>query len=168
LRRDRPLTSAEVQICQRVFGETLNPAPVRVKQQRWWPLQPRNIVMAPDGHLYFPPGCRSYCDDFAVMPIQLQAFFLHEMTHIWQYQTGANLILARGLFARYRYLPLIPGKAFELYGIEQQAEIVRDYWLLCHDVAVPGASSLGQYQKLLPFLPLAPAESGEYFNRPLS
>jgi hypothetical protein len=158
LRQDRPLTNSEAQICQCVFGETLNPAFVRIKQQRWWPLQPRNIVMAPDGHLYFPPGCRSYCDDFASTSISLQAFFLHEMTHIWQYQCGTNLILARGMWARYRYLPLAPGKAFELYGIEQQAEIVRDYWLLRHGVAVPGASSLGQYQKLLPFLPLDRAD----------
>jgi hypothetical protein len=154
LSRERPLTSGEAQICCSVFGETLDLATVRIKQRRWWPLQPRNIVMAPDGHVYFPPGCRSYCEDFAVQPVLLQAFFLHEMTHIWQYQTGINLILARGLIARYRYLPLVAGKAFELHGIEQQAEIVRDYWLLRHGIAVSGASSLQQYQKLLPFLPL--------------
>jgi hypothetical protein len=158
LSRNRSLTSAESRMCRNVFGETLNPAYVRIKQQRWWPLQPRNIVMAPDGHLYFPPGCRSYCDDFAITPIQLQAFFLHEMTHIWQYQTGTNLILARGLIARYRYLPLIPGKAFELYGVEQQAEIVRDYWLLRNGIIVPAAPALSIYEKLLPFLPLAPAQ----------
>jgi hypothetical protein len=151
----RPLSPAETGICSRVFGTTIDPAYVRIKQQRWWPLQPRNIIMAPDGHLYFPSGCRSYCDDFGASSLALQAFFLHEMTHIWQYQCGTNLILARGLFARYAYLPLVPGKAFELYGIEQQAEIVRHYWLLRHGVAVLDAPPLVTYEKLLPFLPLA-------------
>jgi hypothetical protein len=151
----RPLSLPEMHLIQTVFGKTLDPACVRIKQQRWWPLQPRNIVMAPDGHLYFSPGGPSYCDDFASASLSLQAFFLHEMTHIWQYQCGTNLILARGLFARYRYLPLRPGKAFELYGIEQQAEIVRHYWLLRSGVAVAGAPPLAIYEQLLPFLPMA-------------
>ncbi len=151
----RSLSANEADMCLRVFGNTLNPAYVLIKQQRWWPFQPRNIIMAPNGHLYFPPGCCSYCNDFGKASLALQAFFLHEMTHIWQYQCGTNLILARGLLARYRYLPLVPGKAFELYGIEQQAEIVRHFWLLRHDVAVAGAPPLAVYEKLLPFLPLA-------------
>jgi hypothetical protein len=153
LSASRPLSRAEALMCLRVFGATLDPAYVRIKQQRWWPLQPRNIIMAPNGHLYFPPGCRSYCNDFGVSSLALQAFFLHEMTHVWQYQCGTNLIWTRGLMARYRYLPLVPGKAFELYGIEQQAEIVRHFWLLRHGVAVPGAPLLAVYEKLLPFLP---------------
>ena len=137
----------------RLFGETLDPAPVRLHQRRWWPLQPRNIVMAPDGHLWFPPGNNGWLADFSAASLALQAFFLHEMTHIWQYQTGLNLILARGPFARYRYLPLRSGWAFERYGIEQQAEIVRHYWLLKHGAAVPGAPPLPVYEALLPFLP---------------
>jgi hypothetical protein len=153
----RHLTDAEAKLTKATFGDTIDVAFVRIKQQRWWPLQPKTIVMAPDGHIYFSPGSSSYCNDFGSSSIAMQAFFLHEMTHVWQYQCGTNLILARGLFARYRYLPLTPGKAFELYGIEQQAEIVRHYWLLRHGIAVPGAPALAVYEKLLPFLPLANA-----------
>ena len=137
----------------RVFGETLDPAPVRLHQRRWWPLQPRAIVMAPDGHLWFPPGNDSWRVDFSAAPLALQAFFLHEITHVWQHQTGLNLIVARGPFARYRYLPMRAGRAFERYGVEQQAEIVRHYWLLTHGASVPGAPSLQVYEALLPFLP---------------
>ncbi len=152
----RGLTQAETRLVATVFGATINADYVRIRQQRWWPLQPQMIVMAPDGHIYFPPGCPSYCDDFATAPITLQAFFLHEMTHVWQHQCGTNLILVRGPVARYAYLPLKPGKAFELYGIEQQAEIVRHYWLLHHGIAVTGAPQLAAYEQLLPFLPFAP------------
>jgi hypothetical protein len=152
----RGLTAGEKAITATVFGDTLDPSCCQIKQQRWWPLQPRAIVMAPDGHLYFAPGAPGYADDFSHQSIQVQAFFLHEMTHVWQHQCGTNLILARGLFARYTYLPLQPGKAFELYGIEQQAEIVRHYWLLKHGFGLPEAPPLSAYQKLLPFLPQAP------------
>ncbi len=153
--RERGLTAGERAIAAAVFGETLDASCCRIKQRRWWPLQPRSIVMAPDGHLYFAPGAPGYCDDFFARPIQVQAFFLHEMTHVWQHQCGTNLIWARGLLARYRYLPLQAGKAFELYGIEQQAEIVRHYWLLKHGIAFQDAPPLALYEKLLPFLPLA-------------
>jgi hypothetical protein len=153
----RRLTDAETGLTRAAFGDTIAIDYVRIKQQRWWPLQPRQIVMAPDGHIYFPPGSASYCHDFGTSSIALQAFFLHEMTHVWQYQCGTNLILARGLFARYRYLPFTAGKAFELYGIEQQAEIVRHYWLLRHGLSVPQAPALSAYEKLLPFLPTANA-----------
>jgi hypothetical protein len=153
----RRLTAGECTIVASVFGATIDPGCCLIKQTRWWPLQPRNIVMAPDGHLYFPPGCPGYQGDFSIESRARQAFFLHEMTHVWQHQCGTNLILARGLFARYHYLPLLPGKAFELYGIEQQAEIVRHYWLLRHGIDVPGAPALADYEKLLPFLPLASA-----------
>jgi hypothetical protein len=149
----RGLTSGETTLVAAVFGETLDPAPVRLWRRRWWPLQPRHIVMAPDGHLWFPPGNSGWCEDFSQTTPRSQAFFLHEMTHVWQTQTGMNLILMRGPFARYAYLPLKPGKPFEAYGIEQQADIVRDYWLLRHGLAVPEAPPLSRYETLLPFLP---------------
>jgi hypothetical protein len=152
---ERCLTLDEMALICAVFADTIDCAIVRIKQKRWWPLQPKIITMAPDGHLYFPPGAPGYRTDFGKENHIMQAFFLHEMTHIWQYQCGTNLVLARGLFARYRYLPLTPGKPFELYGIEQQAEIVRHYWLLRHGQSVAGAPSLATYEKLLPFLPLA-------------
>jgi hypothetical protein len=153
----RSLCSGEIALTAAVFGATIDTACVKIHQRRWWPLQPCHIVMAPDGHIYFAPRSEGYREDFSTATLEQQAFFLHEMTHIWQHQCGTNLILARGLFARYRYLPLVPGKPFELYGIEQQAEIVRHYWLCRHGLNVPGAPGLAAYEKLLPFLPLAQA-----------
>lgn len=64
------------------------------------------------------------------------------MTHVWQHQRGMNVILRRPPWARYRYLPLTPGRTFYDYGIEQQAEIVRHAYVLREGGVIPGAPSL--------------------------
>ncbi len=60
-------------------------------------------------------------------------------THVWQAQTRGKwwLPLMRHPFCRYDY-SIAPGKPFERYGIEQQAEIVRHAFLLRRGVAVAG------------------------------
>ncbi len=111
------------------------------------------ITMAPDGHLWFHPNSTAYCSDFTAASVHMQAFFLHEITHVWQVQRGTNLLVARGLWSRYDYLPLKSGKAFERYSIEAQAEIVRHYYLLRCGITVAGAGPISGYEKILPFLP---------------
>ena len=107
--------------------------------------------MAPDGHVWFHPKGHEWRDDFAVAGVASRALLVHELTHVWQTQSGINLILARRPFARYAYLPLIPGKPFSAYGIEQQASIVADAYLLDHGVRVAGAPGRAAYAALLPF-----------------
>ncbi len=149
----RLLTAGETSLVASVFGSTLKPEFVSVYRRKWWPLQPVSITMAPNGHLWFHPDSRVYCEDFSTARLGLQAFFLHEMTHVWQTQTGMNLVFARFLWSPYSYLPLMPGKPFEMYGIEQQAEIVRHYFLLREGATVDGAGSIKDYERLIPFLP---------------
>lgn len=55
-------------------------------------------------------------------------------------------------FCRYDYA-IRPGKPFDRYGIEQQAEIVRHAFLLRNGAALPGRPSLAVYEALLPFDP---------------
>lgn len=153
LPRERPLTVGEKALAASVFGEVLDTRRITVKGRRWWPLQPRNIVMAPWGHIHFHPRCSFYHEDFSKAPISLQGLFIHELTHVWQHQSGRNVVFARGPFSRYSYLPLIEGKRFEDYGIEQQAEIVRHRFLLSHGCPVEGAPPLEVYERLLPFGP---------------
>lgn len=151
LPEERPLTSGEKALAASVFGKALETQHITVRGRKWWPLQPRNIVMAPAGHIHFHPRCPFYHEDFSKAPLTLQGLFIHELTHVWQYQMGRNLVFARGPFARYSYLPLIEGKRFEEYGIEQQAEIVRHCFLLSRGCPVEGAPPLAVYQRLLPF-----------------
>ena len=126
----RPLTPAEVALARSVFGSAIDYGQVRVHNRKWWPLQPRGVTMAPDGHLWFHPEGGLFCADFCDSPLHLQGHFIHEMTHVWQAQRGGRwyLPLMRHPFCRYAYA-IRPGRPFHRYGLEQQAEIVRHRFL---------------------------------------
>ena len=146
----RPLTPSEVALARSVFGDAIDYAPVRVHQRKWAFFQPRNVVMAPDGHIWFHPNDGRYSEDFCGCAPDMQGLFLHEMTHVWQRQQGIFLPLRRHPFCRYGYA-LKPGQRFRDYGIEQQAEIVRHAFLLREGRTVPGAPGLEVYRSVLPF-----------------
>lgn len=135
-----------------VFGEAIDPAPVRIRRRRWFPFQPVGTVMAPCGHVHFHPRAESYRDDFSVHGPGLQGLFIHEMTHVWQTQQKGRwyLPLMRHPFCRYDYA-LQPDWPLERYGIEQQAEIVRHVFLLGRGYDVAGAQPLEDYRGVLPF-----------------
>ena len=149
----RALTAGECAIVARVFGDAIDCGPVRVNRLKWWMWQPHWVTMAPDGQLWFHPNGDVWSDDFAAERIGLRGHFVHEMVHVWQHQSGIDLRLRRLPFARYRYLPLVLGKAFGRYGIEQQAEIVRDAYLLAQGVPLEGRQPLADYAALIPFWP---------------
>ena len=99
-----------------------------VHRAAWWPLQPHNVVMAPNGAIWVHPKGELWSDDFADAALSLRGLFVHELTHVWQHQCGRALVLCRHPFCRYRYR-LVPGRTLRRYGVEQQAEIVRHAWL---------------------------------------
>lgn len=149
---ERELTAGERALVAAMFGTALDPGPVRIRRRRWWPLQPRAIAMAPMGHIHFHPDSGSYCDCFGLASELGQAFFLHEMTHVWQSQMRGRwyLPLMRHPFCRYAY-DFEPGRPFTLYGIEQQAEIVAHVHLMRLGIAVPGKPPLAELEAILPF-----------------
>ena len=113
-----------------VFRDAVDTARVRLVEGKWWPFQPKRSAMAPMGSIYFHPDGGGWSEDFSRESLGRQAFFIHEMTHVWQSQRGGRfyLPLMRHPFCRYSY-GLQPVKPFESYGIEQQAEIVKDAFL---------------------------------------
>ena len=123
---ERPLTPGETALVREVFGRAVDPRPVRIRRSRWFPLQPRETVMAPCGHLHFHPHGSRYSDDFSGEGPALRGLFVHELTHVWQAQTRCKLWLPlmRHPFCRYDYV-VREGWPLARYGIEQQAEIVR-------------------------------------------
>lgn len=135
-----------------MFGDAVDCDKVRIRRRRWHPLQPRHITMAPCGHIHFPPGSPSYCDDFAAAGLDRQGLFIHEMTHVWQAQTRGRLYLPllRHPFCRYDY-SLKPGWPLTRYGIEQQAEIVRHAFLLRRGIRLAGAADSAAYERLVDF-----------------
>ncbi|MEP1421477.1 MAG: vgr related protein [Erythrobacter sp.] len=149
---ERPLSRGEIGLARTIFGDALDYESIRIKRRKWWPFQPKRITMAPNGHLYFHPRGDAYCDDFSDAPLGTQAFFIHELTHVWQTQTFGRwyLILHRHPFCRYTY-SLKPGAALAAYGIEQQAEIVAHAFLLRHGAKMSGVADKSAYDLLVRF-----------------
>jgi len=126
----RPLTAGEVELARSVFGDAIDYSQVQLFKGKWWPFHPRNAAMAPMGNIYFHPEGDVWSEDFSKEPLGRQGFFIHEMTHVWQAQKSGRLYLPlmRHPFCRYSY-ELKPGKPFQRYGLEQQAEIVAHTFL---------------------------------------
>ena len=134
----RSLTPGEVELARSIFDDAIEYSKVRMFRGKWWPFQPRRSAMAPSGDIWFHPDAGGWSEDFSNEPLSLQAFWIHEMTHVWQAQKGGRfyLPLMRHPFCHYRY-ELKPGKPFRRYGVEQQAEIVRHRFLADRGASVP-------------------------------
>jgi hypothetical protein len=126
----RPLTPGEITLARSMFGDAIDYSRVRLVRGKWWPFQPKGIVMAPTGNIHFHPDNPNWSEDFSTERLSLQGLFIHEMTHVWQTQTRGRfyLPLMRHPFCRYRY-ELVDGRPFGRYGLEQQAEMVRHCFL---------------------------------------
>lgn len=151
-RAARPLTEGEIAMSRSVFGETLDYGKVRLVRGRWWPFQPRGIVMAPTGNIHFHPKDPNWREDFAAAEWSLQGLFIHEMTHVWQAQRSGRfyLPLMRHPFCRYAY-SYRPGRSFLRYGLEQQAELVRHAFLQRRGLLPARAADLADIETILPF-----------------
>ncbi|MCL6682964.1 vgr related protein [Sphingomonas alba] len=148
MKQSRPLTEGEIDLARSVFGESIDYSRVRIIRGKWWPFQPRGIVMAPTGNVHFHPDDQRWSEDFSKTPLELQGLLIHELTHVWQSQTKGRFYLPmmRHPFCRYSY-DLIPGRTFDRYGLEQQAEIVRHAFLDKHGIRLAAVPDQG----LLPF-----------------
>ncbi|MGH6706600.1 MAG: vgr related protein [Sphingomicrobium sp.] len=126
MKGSRDLTTGEIELARSIFGDAIDYDRVKLVRRKWWPFQPRGIVMAPAGNIHFHPDSRLWSEDFSTERLSLQGLFIHEMTHVWQAQTRGRfyLVLMRHPFCRYTY-QLQDGRSFDRYGLEQQAELVR-------------------------------------------
>ena len=126
----RSLTFGEIGLARSVFGDAIDYGRVSIVRRKWWPLQPRGIVMAPSGNIHFHPESGLWSEDFSKENLSLQGLFIHEMTHVWQAQTRGRwyLPLMRHPFCRYSYR-ILENRPFARYGLEQQAEMVRHRFL---------------------------------------
>ena len=147
----RPLTSGEIRLARGMFGDAIDYSRVRLFKRKWWPFHPPGAAMAPMGDIYFHPEGHVWSEDFSKESLRRQAFFIHELTHVWQAQAKGRfyLLLMRHPFCRYEF-HLDPRKSFDGYGLEQQAEIVRNCFLAEHGVPV----QVRPPRELLPFAPI--------------
>jgi len=103
--RSRALTDGEIALARSMFGNSIDYGRVRLVRRKWWPFQPRGIVMAPTGNIHFHPADTRWSEDFSNEPLSSQGLFIHEMTHVWQTQRRGRfyLPLMRHPFCRYAY-----------------------------------------------------------------
>ncbi|NAS09799.1 hypothetical protein [Acinetobacter haemolyticus] len=133
----RGLTQGEIAMAQPVFGNLIDYSQVKILNIPYLPWQPINIFIAPNGNLYVHQ--KYFHSDYSRCSITLQSIFIHELTHILQYQQQTNVILKGALLQLGYYLSLklynpykyqfVEGKAFTQYNIEQQGDIARDIFL---------------------------------------
>jgi len=113
----RALTPGEIELAYSMFGDAIEYERVSLFRRKWWPFQPKGVVMAPTGNIHFHPESSLWSEDFSIERLSLQGLFIHEMTHVWQAQT------------RGRYYLVMMRHPFCRYGLEQQAELVRHRFL---------------------------------------
>ena len=123
--------------------------------------------MSPNGEMWFQDG--RYQADFSLTTLYLKHLFLHEMMHIWQHQRGM-WVRTRGAFSWAADYSYSLDKATLLdYGLEQQASIVSDYWVLInygfyrtsapiqyrdYNPAISEKTLIAQYKKVLGSFPV--------------
>lgn len=162
----RRLTLGEIRLASNIFGSSIQYHRIWVHCDSYLPfgLQGKRVGMAPNGEMYFRK--ETYQQDFSATHPRVQHFFLHEFAHVWQHQHGM-WVRTRGLFswnASYRYT-LNERRRLADYGMEQQAQIIADYFLLKvhgpealrgavgHYAGFSGkvdAGTLQQFRKILP------------------
>lgn len=130
----RPLTRGETALAKGVFGNALDAGRVRIAALPAWP---RAFVAGPA--LVFWPA-RSAFRDFSLASLSLQSVLVHELVHVWQAQSGVNLLAAKlkagdGPDA-YRYEPEACAGFGDL-NIEQQAMVVQHAFLAARRGGTP-------------------------------
>ena len=130
----RRLTDGEKALAVAVFGSALALERVRIFALPVW----RRPFAAGPAIVFWPAS--GALRDFSQARLSLQGVLIHELTHIWQAQTGVNLILAKlragdGPEA-YHYEPRF-GLTFSDFNIEQQAMAVQHAFLASRGATTP-------------------------------
>ena len=149
----RALSEGKISLAKGVFGDssTIHGPPAR--RGDYVPWRAKDYVMAPNGpHLLR----RGVARRGGLEPGGLQRRGLHEMTHVW-HQHGVNVLLvgayqqARQFLLGDQYaLPVGTGKDVKDYNIEQQGDIVRDYFLEKNEFGKPLRTSFAGVLKNFP------------------
>jgi hypothetical protein len=111
-----PLTPGERVLAEGLFGKSLDYDAIRVVTVRF----KISVAMVAGTYVRMPRS--EYTTRWLV----------HELVHVWQYQTAGAAYVSQALCEHVSGKPyaytLVPGKPLGDYGIEQQAEIIEDWF----------------------------------------
>lgn len=129
-------TAQEIEAARTIFGNKIDYSKVKIitgKDMTLWGriLTWNGKAVVWGNKIYFPNDKNGESKfDFSKNP----GWYMHELTHVYQFQSRGWSYVPKSLWDQltkgdgaYDY-QLVPGKAFRDYGIEQQADIVRDYY----------------------------------------
>ena len=134
-KRYRQLTNNEIEMLKLIFSDSIEYDKVKIFKDKYLPFQNKNIAMSPNGNIYFDE--KHHQDDFSISSNSNKMWFIHEMTHVWQYQNGFKLIrnaLKLSLKGQYKnkfaycYDYECESDEFCSLNFEQQATIIEDYF----------------------------------------
>jgi len=130
----RHLTTGEIAIARQVFGDSLNYEAVKIHDGAFVFFQPHHSGMTPNGEIYAHDCFKA---DFSQGDANDRAFFIHEMTHVWQYQNKVLNPITEAIKLNFKHkfnyaaayeFQLDDKKDLTDYNMEQQASIVAEYF----------------------------------------
>lgn len=131
----RVMTPGEIAMARTVFGNSIDYSKVRIHTSSYLPAQVQgDNVITPNGEMYC---SKNYCNDFSQEGLETRKLFIHEMTHVWQYQNHVldprleavkELIKHFGRYSDTYAYKLDKSKDLTDYNLEQQAHMVEDYY----------------------------------------
>jgi hypothetical protein len=150
----RNLTTGEIALAKWVFKNHIDYSKVKIYFGNFLPNQDPYTFVTPNGNIYAPEDV--YLEDYSVADLGSRKIFIHEMGHVWQYQSDTNVLVTGGVIHACAYftdidpyhydihelkaykstympnmLERLPKKLLD-YNLEAQAEIIADYWLIKH------------------------------------
>lgn len=126
--RTRPLTDGEIALARPIFGERINWKRVRIDE--------RALLGPPQFRLCYVSFYT--INSWRSMP---EPLFIHELTHIWQYEQLGSVYIPRALAAQWTQegydfggrdnlvAARKKGKKLSDFNLEQQADIIAGYYL---------------------------------------
>ncbi|MEA5115921.1 MAG: hypothetical protein VB050_18045 [Geobacteraceae bacterium] len=153
----RELTLGESLMARKIFKDSIFYREVMIYKGNAFPFQDEKTIVTPRNEMYCPTGV--FQEDFSkAAKFEEKEWFIHEMTHVWQYYRGyRRRLVAKGAFYgavsftisskwAYEYDPIADkNKKLSDFNMEQQADIIAHYY---------GAKFLNDktYTPILPFL----------------
>lgn len=151
----RRLTNGERALARSVFAGAIDLDRVRIA-----PRLPGRTAVTTGSTINLPKDAPA---DFAQEPAPLQAWLIHELVHVWQFQThpGRTILSWAGVVASGGYGPRRRGYAYphpfawDRLNLEQQASVVEHAFLLRAGAATTDPPlTLADFAGITPFEPL--------------
>ena len=147
----RALTEGERALGSEVFADDLKLDDIRILAAPW-PLTRAFVPGRWFGRDWIVWPCRTLVDDIAAADLNRQATLIHELVHVWQAQSGVNLLFGKlraGDGPTAYVYAATEGSDWCSLNIEQQAMVVEHRFRRSRGLATPGDNAF--YDRVCPF-----------------